>query len=72
MLSQLCSANLVLCLQGMMVAPVIAADGYTYEMKAITKWLQQSHASPVTGLALAHDKLIPNLAISTAMDEVLL
>ena len=55
-----------------MAVPVIAADGYTYEMKAITKWLQQSNVSPITGQALTHDKLIPNLAISTSIDDVLL
>ncbi|DBA66540.1 TPA: hypothetical protein ACH3X2_002309 [Trebouxia sp. C0005] len=43
--------------------PVIAADGHTYEKAAIEEWLLQQNASPVTGLALAHFCLVPNLSI---------
>ena len=32
--------------------PCIAADGHSYERKALEKWLKHSSLSPVTGLRL--------------------
>ena len=55
-----------------MVDPVIAADGHTYERDAVEKWLQRSSASPVTGLKVANQELLPNLAIGCAINEELL
>eukprot|EP00210_Caulerpa_lentillifera_P006930 g6626.t1 len=43
--------------------PVLAADGHTYERKAIEQWLCQSKESPVTRKPISSDVLIPNLAI---------
>ncbi len=59
-------------LQELMVDPVIAADGHTYERDAVEKWLRCSSASPVTGLTLAGKELLPNLAIGCAINEELL
>jgi len=61
-----------LYVQELMVDPVIAADGHTYERDAVEKWLQHSSASPVTGLKLASKELLPNLAIDCAINEDLL
>ena len=43
--------------------PVIAADGYTYEKKAIEEWLKDHDTSPTTGEKLESTVLIPNLAL---------
>ena len=49
-----------------MKEPVVAADGHTYEKKAIARWLCSSNISPLTGKDLPHKELIPNyLLIST-------
>ena len=50
-----------------MVDPVIAADGSTYERTAIQQWLQQHNTSPVTGVALAHTRLVPNIVVRQAI-----
>lgn len=43
-----------------MSKPVIAADGHSYEKKAIERWLLTKNTSPVTGKALAHAELTLN------------
>ena len=49
-----------------MKEPVVAADGHTYEKKAISRWFRTSNKSPLTGQELPHTELIPNyLLIST-------
>lgn len=51
-------------LQERMNDPVIAADGYTYERKAITAWISSRGAraiSPMTGVRLAHLVLQENI-----------
>ena len=51
--------------QSVMVEPVVAADGVTYERWAIEKWMaQHGAASPVTPLDLAHSHLVPNTALA--------
>lgn len=40
--------------------PVIAADGHSYERKAILKWLIQSDKSPITNTKLNHKNLSLN------------
>ena len=40
--------------------PVMAADGHTYERRAITEWLAHHTTSPITNLALDHTNLMPN------------
>jgi len=44
----------------MMVDPVIASDGHTYERTAIKRWFQQKLTSPKTNLTLNSDLLVPN------------
>jgi hypothetical protein len=45
--------------------PYIASDGYTYEKYAIDQWLLEHDSSPMTGLKLSHNILIPNLSIQS-------
>lgn len=56
-----------LALQGVMVDPVIAGDGHTYERVAIAAWLERQHTSPVTQAPLPHPRLVPNLLIKGAI-----
>eukprot|EP00210_Caulerpa_lentillifera_P006974 g6669.t1 len=51
-----------------MLDPVIAADGHTYERTAIGKWLSQKKISPITRQPISSDVLIPNLAIKHLVD----
>ena len=43
----------------LMMDPVIAADGNTYERQAIEAWLQDNDTSPVHGTKLATKRLFP-------------
>lgn len=45
----------------------MAADGYTYERSAITKWFQTSSRSPLTNQPLASLELLPNHAINSIL-----
>ena len=47
----------------LMVDPVVAADGRTYERAAIEEWLSEHDTSPLTNLALPTKQLRPNLAL---------
>ncbi|KAL0048104.1 hypothetical protein WJX82_007753 [Trebouxia sp. C0006] len=49
--------------KAVMVEPVIAADGHTYERAAMQHWLQHHPTSPVTQALLPHTRLVPNLLI---------
>ena len=54
-----------------MVDPVITADGHTYERLAIEKWFGSgSIISPATGASLAHQNLVPNIALRSAIHAV--
>ncbi|KAL0021777.1 hypothetical protein WJX79_009116 [Trebouxia sp. C0005] len=57
--------NLLCCpiTKVVMVEPVIAADGHTYERAAIETWLLENTTSPVTRKDLAHMRLVPNILI---------
>lgn len=49
-----------------MKEPVIAADGFSYEHKAIVEWLQNGKmTSPMTNSVLGHTLLTPNIALKT-------
>ena len=53
-----------------MKEPVVAADGHTYERKAISRWFRTSNISPLTGQELQHKELVPNyLLISTFQND---
>ena len=51
--------------------PVIAADGHTYERAAMQSWLVLHQTSPVTGAALSHAKLVPNVIIRGVIQQQL-
>ena len=55
------------CGQVVMVDPVIAADGHTYERVGIEQWLLHKSSSPVTGVPFSHTRLIPNVLIKQAI-----
>ena len=55
--------------QVVMVDPVIAADGHTYERTAIQHWLQGSSLSPVTRDKLPHTRLVPNVLVKSALAQ---
>ncbi len=57
----------VLAVQATMVDPTIAADGHTYERRAIQDWLTHSRMSPVTGQPLSHTRLVSNQAARLAI-----
>lgn len=50
--------------------PVIAADGFTYERSAIKGWLSRKKTSPMTNAPLEHERLIPYLAVSRAVQSL--
>ena len=56
-------------MQRVMSDPVIAAGGHTYERHAIEKGLHTTNVSPVTGTALLHVCLVPNIAIKQAIAD---
>ncbi|KAJ0090350.1 hypothetical protein Patl1_13509 [Pistacia atlantica] len=56
-------------LQEVMEDPYIAADGFTYEHRAIKAWLERHNVSPVTKLRLQHSMVIPNYTLRSAIQE---
>ncbi|GAB4824394.1 hypothetical protein Ancab_007281 [Ancistrocladus abbreviatus] len=56
--------------QEIMLDPVVAADGYTYEAQALRVWLDTGReTSPMTNLRLDHLRLIPNHALRRAIQD---
>lgn len=56
--------------QEIMEDPQIAADGFTYEGKAIKAWIQKhQNVSPVTKHRLKHSDLTPNHTLKSAIQE---
>ena len=51
------------------IDPVTAGDGITYERAEIEKWLLGSSKSPITGAELPHTNLNPNLALKIIIRE---
>ncbi|KAI8553437.1 hypothetical protein RHMOL_Rhmol05G0015800 [Rhododendron molle] len=56
-------------LQEVMEDPYIAADGFTYEQRAIKAWLERYGLSPVTKLRLQHKVLIQNHTLRSAIQD---
>ncbi|GAB4821624.1 hypothetical protein N2152v2_008670 [Parachlorella kessleri] len=54
-----------------MLEPVVAADGVTYERRAISDWLAVRDISPVTQSPLPHKMLTPSLAGKAALMDFL-
>ncbi|KAF5800345.1 putative protein kinase RLK-Pelle-RLCK-IXb family [Helianthus annuus] len=52
-----------------MVDPCVAADGYTYDRRAIEQWLEESDSSPMTNLPLTSRSLTPNYTLLSAIME---
>ncbi len=57
--------------QVLLVDPVVAADGHTYERSAAELWLQTQETSPVTGAMLPHTCLVSNFIIKGAITSQL-
>ena len=50
--------------------PVLTADGFVYERRAIEGWLASgARTSPVTGAQLAHVLLVPDLALRSLLQQ---
>ncbi|XP_010540161.1 PREDICTED: U-box domain-containing protein 34 [Tarenaya hassleriana] len=56
-------------LKEIMEDPHIAADGFTYEQKAIKAWIEKHQVSPVTKQRLKHLDLTPNHTLRSAIQE---
>lgn len=57
---------LVCPLTGMVLKdPVVAADGYTYERRAIEQWFEQNSTSPSTHEPVPSKNLIPNTVVAS-------
>ncbi|KAK9078023.1 hypothetical protein SSX86_002080 [Deinandra increscens subsp. villosa] len=56
-------------LKEVMVDPCVAADGYTYDRRAIEQWFQESDTSPMTNLPLTSRSLTPNYTLLSAIME---
>ncbi|KAJ4965373.1 hypothetical protein NE237_017222 [Protea cynaroides] len=54
-------------LQDVMDEPCVAADGYTYDRKAIDLWLKDNDNSPMTNLPLPSKNLLPNFTLLSAI-----
>jgi hypothetical protein len=62
-------AELLCCLTHVLMAdPVVAADGYTYDRRAIETWLRVHKTSPVTK-AVMPCLLIPNMQVKARLVE---
>ncbi|WKA06552.1 hypothetical protein VitviT2T_024447 [Vitis vinifera] len=68
---QLAPPNHFVCpiLKDVMHDPCVAADGYTYDRRAIEKWVEENDNSPMTNLALPNKNLIPNYTLLSAIME---
>jgi len=57
----------------LIVDPVIAADGHTYDRLAITRWFSNNTTSPKTGESLHphHSHLIPNHNLKRLLNDIL-
>lgn len=52
--------------KAVMVDPVVACDGYTYEREAIEAWMKHNRYSPITKEPLSNRRVMPNLIIKQA------
>ena len=54
-----------------MLDPVVASDGHTYERAQIEMWLTDHTTSPMTGAALEHTTLTVNIAVRGMVQDFL-
>lgn len=52
-----------------MEKPVIAADGHSYELSCIEKWLETHIRSPMTGEEMPHKLLIANFNLKSQIEQ---
>mmetsp|Transcript_27378 Transcript_27378/g.52131 ORF Transcript_27378/g.52131 Transcript_27378/m.52131 type:complete len:501 (+) Transcript_27378:30-1532(+) len=52
-----------------MIDPVIAMDGFSYEREAIELWLKESKRSPVTNMSMKSKTVIPNQNLKILIRE---
>lgn len=57
-------------MQELFVDPVMAADGFMYERKAIEGWLLRKNISPMTNEPLEHTTLMPNRAAKATVQRL--
>lgn len=67
------SFNIFLCpiTHDVLKDPVVAADGYTYERTAITRWFKTSRKSPITGQIMPHTTVFPNQSVRTLLKSLM-
>lgn len=53
-----------------MVDPVIASDGHSYEREAIQRWFTTHRTSPLTGRVMPNQTLIPNHRLRTLIQDM--
>ncbi|KAJ4913133.1 U-box domain-containing protein 35 [Raphanus sativus] len=56
-------------LKDVMNEPCVAADGYTYDRRAIEEWFEEHNTSPMTDTPLHSKNLLPNYTLYTAIME---
>jgi hypothetical protein len=56
-------------LHEVMVDPVMASDGFTYERRSIERWLTEHNTSPMTGAALPNRNLVTNNTLKSMIRE---
>lgn len=61
--------ELVYSMQDVMNEPCVAADGYTYDRRAIEDWFEEHNTSPMTDSPLLSKNLLPNYTLYTAIME---
>eukprot|EP00966_Prymnesium_polylepis_P207489 4806297-Prymnesium_polylepis.1 len=52
-----------------MSVPVVAADGHSYERKAISKWVASKATSPMTGAPLVDMTFFPNVNLEKLIQD---
>ncbi|KAL0037645.1 hypothetical protein WJX77_006007 [Trebouxia sp. C0004] len=58
--------------KALLIDPVVAADGHTYERQALQAWLQHHSISPITGEHLTHRHLVDNAVIKSLLQQQML
>ncbi|KAF8051669.1 hypothetical protein N665_1684s0005 [Sinapis alba] len=56
-------------LKDVMNEPCVAADGYTYDRRAIEEWFEEHNTSPMTDSPLHSKNLLPNYTLYSAIME---
>lgn len=52
-----------------MIDPVVASDGHTYERRAIEEWIQKKATSPIAGTPLQSTVVYPNYSLKSRISE---